>query len=115
MSLQVGETDSQGRTLIVGGWKADLFATSEGYEILGQQIPSGIEALRVYNEQNHTQLKPEFFDKWLAWYQELSKNVLTGTRVGPDNEVYFEEQRVREYMKRHPEVVEKVRRENGLT
>jgi len=115
---QMFETDIQGRTLIAGGWKADLYASDEDYEVLEHTGLNGTEALRLYNEINGTRLEPSFFDSWLKRYGELAKNPLTGTRVGVDHPAYHQyrqsDSRVREYMRTHKDVVEEIRVKNGL-
>lgn len=133
------ETDAQGKTLIVGGWMGSLWANDDGYlmidcndNVLHEKL-TGQEALAFYNEINGTKLDASFFDMWLTYYRALDKNPLTGTRVSKDHPAYWQyqglseeealakvdeikaqSQRVRDWMKTHPELVEKVRAKNGL-
>ncbi len=73
-----------------------------------------------FNELGGTSIPYEFQESWLKWYRKLSKNPATGTRVGREHPAYRQYQRddqtqkVREFMKLHPELVEKVRKEHGL-
>lgn len=122
---QMYETDQLDRTLIVGGHKADLWASDDGYLVTEHQSTNpieqgltGTEALELYNELNGTRLQPSFFDMWLSHYHKLAKNPLTGTRVGRDHPAYHQVStqtlRVREYIRTHPEEVERIRKEHGL-
>ena len=54
----IGEKDKKGNTLILGGWKADLFLTKEGLYFIDNQVTKEEEmALDLYNGLNNTSLK----------------------------------------------------------
>jgi len=119
MTIHMFETDTHNQTLIVGGWKADLYATDDGYLVLDRNDEilidkaNGTVALRIYNEANNTELQPSFFGGWLKYYREMDKNLLTRRRY-PAYQQRTRDTRVSDYMKTHKEEVEKIRRRNGL-
>ena len=113
------ETDAHNQTLIVGGWMGNLWANNDDYlitdcndNVLHEGL-TGSEGLALYNELNGTKLDASFFDVWLKHYREMSKNPLTGTRVGKDHPAYHQvstqTQNVREWMKANPQEVERIR------
>jgi len=79
---QMYETDQLNRTLIVGGHKADLWASDDGYLVTEhnstnpiEQGLTGTEALELYNELNGTRLQPSF--KVCIWNEtEHAHNLL---------------------------------------
>ena len=120
---QMYETDQYNKTLIVGGWMGNLWANDEGYLIVDCNHNTlhdklmGLDALALYNELNGTGLQPSFFNMWLKHYREMSVNPLTGTRVGKDHPAYHayrKDTKVSDWMKAHPEEVERIKARNRI-
>ena len=120
----VYETDVRGHTLVIASWKALLYAADDVFSIRNREeeevlsTPSWKEALDKFNEMGNTSISYEFQDFWLKHYREMDKNPLTNTRVGKDHPAYHayrkDTQSVKDWMKAHPEEVERIRKENGL-
>lgn len=70
--MQVGDTNRQGNTLILGGWNSDLFRTKTGRFITGVQVlDSEEEAINAYNGLNGTSLPTDYISSWFQpWYEE---------------------------------------------
>ena len=53
----IGDKDKEGNTLILGGWKSNLFLTTENtYMIEKSVLSTEEEALELYNSLNNTKL-----------------------------------------------------------
>ncbi len=126
MSICVGETNTQDHTLIVAHWKGLLYAAGDVFSVRRRneeevlQTPSWREALDRFNALGGTSIPYVFQESWLKWYRSIGKNPLTGTRVGIEHPTYHQyrrddqAQKVRDYMRTHPEIVAKVKKEHGL-
>ena len=120
--MQIGETDTRNRTLIIAHWKGLLYAAGNVFSVCNRndvetlQVPSWKEALDEFNRLGGTSIPYEFQEQWLKWYNGINKNPLTGTRVGKDSSEYWtiRNNKVQEWMKTHKAEVEAVRVRNGL-
>jgi hypothetical protein len=133
--IRLGEVDSRGYHLILAAWKGLLYFDVNGIyhleDLNDREIVHGdwITVLNAFNTLNHTSYKPEYKDMWLRWYQALGKENITerakayrrfnqhhpeGTRSAPISVTTPEAMKVREWMKAHPEEVERMKAKYGL-
>ncbi len=75
--IAIGQKDSRGNLLVLGGWNADLYRTSVGtYMLQGRPadpilIKASEDAIKFYNALNKTKLGEDYVDKWFEpWYKK---------------------------------------------
>lgn len=90
--VSIGKKDKRGNLFVLGGHQANIWRLKDGlYSVAGEKVPSGQEAVELYNSHNGATLRTDYISAvFYPWYEKQFKviaSVPSDSRPGVTYEI----------------------------